>query len=84
MKHALTSRGVTDQAACIAAAATRLVSLGIIYKVAEDAKPRRGPKVQRFAKRSWSEIQSNTASVQHLERLGIRIEKLVVNQDSFP
>ena len=71
VRRTLASRGVTDQAACIAAAAARLVSLKIIYEVAEGAQPRRGPRMQRFAKRSWSEIQSNTVSMQHLERLGV-------------
>ena len=77
MKRALTSRGITDQAACISVATTKPVWLGIIYEVAEGAQQGRGPRVKRFAKRSWNEIESNTVSMEHLE-------KLAVSRDSFP
>ena len=39
MKRLLASRGITDQADCIADAAGGLVSLEIIYEVAEGAQP---------------------------------------------
>ena len=67
----LVSRGVVDQADCIAAAAATLVSFDILRAVTEGAQPRRGPRVGRFAKGPWGEIQSNTVSMRHLERLGI-------------
>ena len=77
MKRILASRGISDQADSISAAAARLVSLEIIYEVADNTQPRRGRRVQLFAKRSWNEIESNTVSMQHLEKLG-------VSRDSFP
>ena len=71
VRRTLASRGITDQAACIAAAAATLVSLEILNKVENGAQPRAGPRVQRFAKRTWAEIQSNATSRQHLEKLGV-------------
>ena len=74
VRRNLVSRGIADQAACIAAAAATLVSLEILREVADGTQPARGPRVRRFAKRPWSEIQSNTISVRHLERLGVGVD----------
>ena len=71
MKRPLQNRGIVDQAAHIAAAAARLVRLEIIYEITEGPQPKRGPRVQRYAKRSWNEIEAKTVSMQHLEKLGV-------------
>ena len=77
MRRILTNRGVSNVAACIATAAATLVALELIYEVTQGPQPRRGPRVQRFVKNTWNQIQSNAASLQHLGRLG-------VGADAFP
>ena len=52
VRRSLASRGINDQAACIAAAAATLVSLEILSKVETGAQPRAGRRVQRFVKRT--------------------------------